>query len=91
MSHALVLPSEFLLETLFYPSFILSLAESDMTCTSSTPCFLFRPGLTLPVFFLLYCFNGAVTFDFTFPSFQAPPLFAESFADHLENTIVPYR
>ena len=30
------------------------------SCTSSTPCFLFWPGLTQPVFFLLCCFSGAV-------------------------------
>ena len=29
------------------------------SCTSSTPCFLFCPGLTQPVFFLLCCFNSA--------------------------------
>ena len=28
-------------------------------CMSSTPFFLFCPGLTQPVFFLLCCFNGA--------------------------------
>ena len=32
----------------------------------------------------------AVRFDSTF-LFQAPPLFAESFMGHFENTIVPYR
>ena len=29
------------------------------SCTSSTPCFLFCPGLTQPVLFLLCCFNSA--------------------------------
>ena len=53
------------------------------SCTSSTPCFLFFPGLTQP--------TVTVTFDSTFLSFHAPPLFAESFAGHFENTIVPYR
>ena len=28
------------------------------SCTSSTPCFLFFPGLTQPVFFLVCCFDS---------------------------------
>ena len=35
-------------------------------CTSSTPCFLFCPGLTQLVLFLLCCFNGAAHFTFGF-------------------------
>ena len=44
------------------------------------------------LFALLFQQRGALSpsFDSTF-LFQAPPLFAESFAGHFENTIVPYR
>ena len=59
-------------------------------CTSSTP-FSYVLGLLS-----LYSFRSAVstprravTYDFTF--LFGPPLFAGSFAGHLENKIVPYR
>ena len=63
------------------------------SCTSSTPYFLFGPvSLCSSFCFAVSTAWRAVTpaFDFTF-LFQAPPLFAESFAGHFENTIVPYR
>ena len=60
------------------------------SCMSSMPCFLFCPGLTQPVFFLLCCFNSMVRCHVRF-YVSLSPLFAESFAGHFKYTIVPYR
>ena len=39
----------------------ISLARLPQHSTSSTPCFLFCPGRTQPVFFLLCCFDSAAS------------------------------
>ena len=67
------------------------------SCTSSMPWFLFRPGLTQPVFILLCCFNSAECCHVQSYVFfcvllrGAPLLFAGSFAGHFKSMIVPYQ
>ena len=54
--------------------------------------FLLCPGLTQPVFFFALPFQRRGALSRMILHFSlAPPLFAGSFAGHLENKIVPYR